>query len=238
MFNLFQSILEVCLKTQTVNEFEKAVSNFKSVIDQKSLVDQVFHNALLDLQNNSNKETDKYRTFIEFCIEVCKKDLATENLPVVLLTDIFETSTIPLCQEYFSFVEEKILVWKDPQFYNSCKNNLLRMCNGLLSRLSRGKDASFCGRILIFLAKLLPFYERSGLNLTSSFNDQNFDEFERKKAVRILKDMQDDEDEKMKGVYSFFKSYLMIKSFLRNPILCFDKIEWIKFEKVNNCFGK
>ncbi len=51
-----------------------------------------------------------------------------------------------------------------------CKNNLLRICNDLLRRLSRTQNTVFCGRILLFLAKFFPFSERSGLNVISEFN--------------------------------------------------------------------
>lgn len=42
---------------------------------------------------------------------------------------------------------------------------MLRTCNQLLRRLSKGHHAVLCGRILIFLARLLPLSDRSGINL-------------------------------------------------------------------------
>jgi THO complex subunit 1 transcription elongation factor len=42
---------------------------------------------------------------------------------------------------------------------------MLRTCNQLLRRLSKGHNAVLCGRILIFLARLLPLSDRSGINL-------------------------------------------------------------------------
>jgi THO complex subunit 1 len=47
------------------------------------------------------------------------------------------------------------------------------MCNDLLKRLSQTVDTTFCGRILILLAKALPLTERSGLNLMSQVNSSN-----------------------------------------------------------------
>ena len=61
-------------------------------------------------------------------------------------------------------------MWREPLFNNVCKNNLLRICNDLLRRLSRTQNTVFCGRILLFLAKFFPFSERSGLNVISEFN--------------------------------------------------------------------
>ena len=56
-------------------------------------------------------------------------------------------------------------------FYSSVKNYLLRMCNDLLKRLSKTQTTVFSGRIHLFLAKLFPLNEKSGLNLMSHFSD-------------------------------------------------------------------
>ncbi len=47
----------------------------------------------------------------------------------------------------------------------------------MLRRLSRSQNTVFCGRILLFLAKFFPFSERSGLNVVSEFNLDNFTTF-------------------------------------------------------------
>uniref|UniRef100_A0A0M3HLT3 PEROXIDASE_4 domain-containing protein n=1 Tax=Ascaris lumbricoides TaxID=6252 RepID=A0A0M3HLT3_ASCLU len=65
-----------------------------------------------------------------------------------------------------------------PFFYEPCKNLVLRMCNDLLKRLSRTVDTSFCGRILVLLARALPLCEKSGLNLVSHFNVDNVTKFD------------------------------------------------------------
>lgn len=55
---------------------------------------------------------------------------------------------------------------------------ILRMCNDLLKRLSRTIDTSFCGRILVLLARALPLCEKSGLNLVSHFNSDNITKYD------------------------------------------------------------
>ena len=45
------------------------------------------------------------------------------------------------------------------------------MCNDLLKRLSKSQNTVFSGRIHLFLAKLFPLNEKSGLNLMSHFSD-------------------------------------------------------------------
>lgn len=47
------------------------------------------------------------------------------------------------------------------------------MCNDLLKRLSRTIDTQFCGRVNILLARSLPLFEKSGLNITGQFNTSN-----------------------------------------------------------------
>jgi hypothetical protein len=42
---------------------------------------------------------------------------------------------------------------------------LLRSCNGLLKRLSKAQDLRLCGRILIFIARIYPLADKSGVNL-------------------------------------------------------------------------
>jgi hypothetical protein len=45
------------------------------------------------------------------------------------------------------------------------KTPLLRLCNRLLGRISRASEPQTCAAVLVFLAKVLPLNERSGLNV-------------------------------------------------------------------------
>ena len=56
---------------------------------------------------------------------------------------------------------------------------LLRVCNELLRRFSKTRDALYCGRIRLLLANVFPLSERSGLNLKGSFNTENVTEWDR-----------------------------------------------------------
>lgn len=87
-------------------------------------------------------------------------------------------------------VEERTYFWTrdrithsiQPPYFEVCKNQILRLCNDLLKRLSRTVDTGFCGRILILLAKSLPLSEKSGLNLASQFNVANTTSVEEEKV--------------------------------------------------------
>ncbi|GAX80221.1 hypothetical protein CEUSTIGMA_g7659.t1 [Chlamydomonas eustigma] len=47
---------------------------------------------------------------------------------------------------------------------------ILRSCNGLLRRLSKANDVQLCGRILVFIVRLYPLSDKSGLNLGGTIN--------------------------------------------------------------------
>ena len=90
---------------------------------------------------------------------------------------MFDVLTLESCEELFKTVEQEVIscwygrvitefnskvsTWRETVFFTSfTKNNLLRICNDLLRRLSRTQNTVFCGRILLFLAKFFPFSER------------------------------------------------------------------------------
>ncbi|OQR67523.1 THO complex subunit 1-like [Tropilaelaps mercedesae] len=111
--------------------------------------------------------------FVDVMVSLCEKEMASPNLPATVFTDLFDTLTISRCERLFHLVEQRIQLWKRPAFFAPCKNQLLRMCNDLLRRLSKGQNTVFCGQILIVLAKLFPLSERSGLNIVSEFNTEH-----------------------------------------------------------------
>lgn len=176
-------------------------------------------------------------TYITFCIELCRKDLATASMPVMLLGDIFDSMTLDRCEQLFTFVENNVVVWKEDLFFSACKNNLLRMCNDLLRRLSRSQQTVFCGRILLFLAKFFPFSERSGLNIVSEFNLENHTEFGSEKSEgddleQINKD--DDKSEiKVPIDYNLYRKFWALQDFFRNPNQCYQKMHWKVFSAVS-----
>ena len=99
--------------------------------------------------------------------------MASPLCPFLMMSDVFDTSTLQECEPFFRFVEANVDTWKSDIFFDKGKNYLLRMCNDLLRRLSRSQNTIFCGRIQLFLAHLFPLKEKSGLNLVSQFNVEN-----------------------------------------------------------------
>lgn len=82
-----------------------------------------------------------------------------------LLEDLVESITISECEGVFTYLEDHAAALGRPRAKASGKHHMLRTCNQLLRRLSKGHNAVLCGRILIFLARLLPLSDRSGINL-------------------------------------------------------------------------
>ncbi|VVC96333.1 unnamed protein product [Leptidea sinapis] len=199
--------------------------------DRKAAMDQAFKDKLLDLLKDDHCVLENY---ISFCIESCRRSMVTPTMPVVLLGDIFDALTLNKCEMLFAYVENGVNIWREELFFMACKNNLLRMCNDLLRRLSRSQNTVFCGRILLFLAKFFPFSERSGLNIVSEFNLENITEFGGDNSS-TLKDVLDEEivvdNEKNKLTidYNLYCRFWSLQEFFRNPNTCYNKLQWKTF---------
>lgn len=133
------------------------------------------------------------------------------------------------CQFSFFFSD----VWKEPMFFAACKNQLLRMCNDLLRRLSRSQNTVFCGRILLFLAKFFPFSERSGLNVVSEFNFENLTEYA-SDATDIDDSLVDSENVQVKIDYNLYCKFWALQDFFRNPNQCYNNVQWKTFALVRH----
>lgn len=232
--NHFQTILENAFQQNSLEPLEtKNKSLNKSEIDIKSPLDQVFRDILLELLENET-DVSKLQSYVLFCIQACRKGLTTPTMPVVLLGDIFDALTLDACEEMFTFVENEVNVWKEELFFMSCKNNLLRMCNDLLRRLSRSSATVFCGRILLFLAKFFPFSERSGLNIVSEFNLENVTEYGT--DAEEASSTQHEGDDPKKSIvidYSLYCKFWSLQDFFRNPNQVYNKVQWKTFCSVS-----
>ncbi|XP_050351970.1 THO complex subunit 1 [Nymphalis io] len=224
---------DVLSKAFVSNNIELLESFSKSAneTDRKAAMDQAFRDKLLELLI---EEPNTLENYVCFCIESCRRQMVTPTMPVVLLGDIFDALTLNKCEKLFTYVENGVNIWREELFFVACKNNLLRMCNDLLRRLSRSQNTVFCGRILLFLAKFFPFSERSGLNIVSEFNLENLTEFGGDNSS-TLKDaldedmIVDDEKNKLLIDYNLYCRFWSLQDFFRNPNTCYNKIQWKTF---------
>ncbi|KAK8399992.1 hypothetical protein O3P69_002993 [Scylla paramamosain] len=163
------------------------------------------------------------------CIDLVRHELSLPTLPVLVLSDAFDTLTIRQGEELFSFVESHVSVWKEDTFFAPCKTSVLRMCNDLLRRLSRSQNTVFCGRILLFLARFFPFSERSGLNLVSEFNLENVTTFTNVEASEMEEEDEDKGGTAPRLDYTLYTKFWSLQDFFRNPGQCFQKAPWKVF---------
>lgn len=198
--------------------------------DKKMTLDHVFRKHLVTLLQNTKEDISMYESYIEMCIKCCRQDMCSATMPVVLLGDVFDALTLDRCELLFAFVENGVNIWKEPCFFSACKNNLLRMCNDLLRRLSRSQNTVFCGRILLFLAKFFPFSERSGLNVVSEFNLDNVTQYgadaDKEFDERTLEEEGSNSDTKIKIDYNLYCKFWALQDFFRNPNQCYHKLQW------------
>ncbi|KAG0719412.1 THO complex subunit 1 [Chionoecetes opilio] len=164
------------------------------------------------------------------CIDLVRHELSLPTLPVLVLSDAFDTLTISQGELLFSFVESHVSVWKEDTFFAPCKTSVLRMCNDLLRRLSRSQNTVFCGRILLFLARFFPFSERSGLNLVSEFNLENVTTFTNVETSEMEEDNEEDKGGTAPRLdYTLYTKFWSLQDFFRNPSQCFQKAPWKVF---------
>ncbi|XP_050421728.1 THO complex subunit 1 isoform X2 [Adelges cooleyi] len=166
--------------------------------------------------------------------------MCTAIMPVVILSDMFDVTTLDCCEKMFDHVESNVHLLKEPQFFTACKNNLLRMCNDLLRRLSRSRNTVFCGRILLFLAKFFPFSERSGLNIVSEFNLENTTEYLSESNFEQIEDIIQDSNiadesktdfdiEKVNVNKNLYLKFWSLQDYFRNPNQCYKPDHWKLF---------
>ncbi|XP_036343387.1 LOW QUALITY PROTEIN: THO complex subunit 1-like [Rhagoletis pomonella] len=225
----FTKVLQEAFQKQDAHILRASYESFGANTDhdKKSPMDQAFREMLLFRLSD---EVEKVGALVRLSVEAVRAEIVSVTIPVVLLGDIFDAVTLDKCEQIFRFVEEMVEVWKEDIFFSSCKNNILRMCNDLLRRLSRAQNTVFCGRILLFLSKFFPFSERSGLNIVSEFNLDNVTEY----GVdgKDLDDTVEDtvEDIPIKIDYNLYCKFWSLQDFFRNPNQCYSKAQWKMFQ--------
>lgn len=227
---LFQGILRTAFNSKSTVTLEQKVKSLIHTEVDKTPLDQAFRDVLLGLLEEQ-VDVSVLKEFVEFAVQACTKSLNSPTLPVILLGDIFDTLTLDTCESMFAFVEQNVHIWKEDLFFSACKNNLLRLCNDLLKRLSRTTATVFCGRILLFLAKFFPFSERSGLNIVSEFNLENITEYGTDPSDDIVEIQS--EEEKHIIDFTFYCKFWQLQDFFRNPNQCYNKVQWKLFSSVS-----
>ncbi|XP_017130732.1 THO complex subunit 1 [Drosophila elegans] len=229
----FEKALEKAITDGNVELLVKEYNSFTANTehDKRLPMDHAFRVLLM---NRLDDDVQRIGDLVHLSVDATRAEIVSNTIPVVLLIDTFDVVTLDKCQEIFRFVEELVEVWKEEIFFASCKNNILRMCNDLLRRLSRTQNTVFCGRILLFLSKFFPFSERSGLNIVSEFNLDNFTEYgldSKDHDESDNKELEDTaEDIPLKIDYDLYCKFWSLQDFFRNPNQCYNKAQWKMFQ--------
>lgn len=109
-------------------------------------------------------------TLLDVAIAGAQKNLLWHVTPYNLLADAIEAQTIKNCVQLWELLEERKQALTSAPLIPVGKSSLtslslLRLCNGLLRRLSKAHNTVFCGKILVFLSHTFALKERSGVNL-------------------------------------------------------------------------
>ncbi|XP_063674666.1 THO complex subunit 1-like [Bolinopsis microptera] len=193
--------------------------------EKKTCLDVAFRKALL----NKVVATDQVvRGYIELSFESAQAGYCSTSTPYYVLADVFDCLTLDRCQEIFSYVEEKSVLFASEAPAN--RNVVLRLCNDLIRRCSKSINTLFCGRIQIMLAKIFPISERSGLNLQSQFNLENMTEYNTS-SENSETPMDTDSKE---VTFLFYQTLWSIQDYFRNPNQISNDAHWKKMEDTVN----
>lgn len=174
--------------------------------------------------------------------------------------DLFSALTIEECERFFDQHYETNL---DQLAEARDKLSLLRSCIELLNRLDNSTNHLFAGRVLIFLARVIPLYDQSGVNLKSEFNIKplpprvvehlhqiSLKHAEKdKKISRLLtheieegetiSDEDSNDSNSKEDIDKIYERFWKIQQYLNQPGLLYDKTNWFTFRSfVDSLIGR
>lgn len=206
--------------------------------EKKLVVDQVFRDLVKEAVVKGGS-LERYKLLISLVIKAAIQGHCSPNLVFILLSDVFDCITLEQCDPLFSFVEERVSTWTMPLFFSAGKNLLLRMSNDLLRRLSTSQNTVFCGRIQLFLARLFPLSEKSGLNLMSQFNYENITTFTTADQKEKITGNEMEVDDREAGElasstvpvdFNLYRKFWALQDYFRNPTQCYNNtVAWKTF---------
>nr|XP_047913942.1 THO complex subunit 1 isoform X1 [Anser cygnoides] len=246
----FTSSTREALHNKTIKPLLNAFNQIPgSENEKKCTLDQAFR-VIVEEEIINKAPCENLLAIISLAINGVTEGICTASTPFVLLGDVLDCLPLDQCDKIFTFVEKNVATWKSNTFYSAGKNYLLRMCNDLLRRLSKSQNTVFCGRIQLFLARLFPLSEKSGLNLQSQFNLENVTVFntnehestlgqkhseERDEGMEVEEgEMGDDEAPTSCSIpidYNLYRKFWSLQDYFRNPVQCYEKVSWKTFLK-------
>jgi len=171
---------------------------------------------------------------LDLSLNAALQGLVPKQLPMMCIHDLFEGLTARRCGDAFAFLEERIVKLQNLTQDKLSQAALLKSCNTLLQRLSKSSDLLLCGRILMFLANVLPLSEKSGVNLKGEFNKANITDFEEELTGEekermeslgqdgkefMLQSLDDKLEGQLEVSFNIYKTFWGLQKWLHEPLL-------------------
>ncbi|KAK3746286.1 hypothetical protein QZH41_016539, partial [Actinostola sp. cb2023] len=155
-------------------------------------------------------EVGRPEELIAFAIDACQQGTCSPTLPFILLSDVFDSITLQLCEKLFVFVEEQVSVWTLPLFFSAGKNLLLRMCNGL------------------------NLMSQFNLENVTKYTKKSDEEGKNDSSDAIVIDDGTEAGELVPSApvdYNLYRKFWALQDYFRNPTQCYNTEGWKKFSE-------
>ncbi|GAO47489.1 hypothetical protein SAICODRAFT_93464 [Saitoella complicata NRRL Y-17804] len=180
-------------------------------------------------------------TILDITLVCSEKDLCGRDTAFGLIEELVDSQTIEGCSKIFDYLESrKERLAKDLTGNRGAGMILLRFSNELLRRLSKAEDTVFCGRVTIFLARVFPLVDRSGVNLRGDYNVGNVtlidNDNEREAAMNIddakpdVPAVEDGSEEERKVLDEFYPIFWSLQERFSNPPSLYKSEDLAAFE--------
>mmetsp|Transcript_38925 Transcript_38925/g.69706 ORF Transcript_38925/g.69706 Transcript_38925/m.69706 type:complete len:558 (-) Transcript_38925:145-1818(-) len=143
----------------------------------------------------------------------------------MLLEDVVEAATVDECRDVFTYMESQVSVLRQPHLFDGKlggKLVMLRCCNQLLRRLSKGNNELLCGRISMLLSWLLPVWDKSGLNQLGATNTTN---------PLVIEDVQEGATDSNGAPIDvqFYRTFWGLQKHFQRPLAALEAANWGSF---------
>eukprot|EP01147_Barroeca_monosierra_P005412 gene5412-7146_t len=195
-------------------------------------------------------QDDRCFELLELCFHCFKSGYlavvsANSNYIIVaLFEDAFDLLPLHMCEKAFTVIEQHA---QEPAFAFANSPRIVRMINGLKTRLSRSRNLELSGRLLIFLARLhqtiFRLSDKSGANMSSSVNASNkteYDETDEELSLNGNEAAKADDTVTLSSIgrplnKDHYKKFWTLQRFFCQPQLCYDSEQWHAFSKSTEC---
>lgn len=154
-------------------------------VDTKMLLELAFQEQYTEFKQDKTQTNTSHTSqnfsglLVDLSFWAAENGYLDKLAPLNLMESIFDSELIEECVHVFAFLQSRLSQILAPALWTkAAKLPLLKICNGILRRLSKTNNTIFCGQILMLLAYCMPLDEPSGQNKNSKFNTENATVFE------------------------------------------------------------